>query len=309
MINFLLKRFIQTVLLCLGLSYCLITQANTCPNTGVYLQVLGSGGPELDDGMASSGYAIWVDGKIRVLVDTGTGTATNFGRTGQPFNQVELILFSHFHSDHSADFAAYIKNAFFQFRDNDLWVYGPSGNRFTPGTTAFAHRFIGKNGVYPYLSTYLGDQGAYHIHLHDITPSATPQSFTLNDIHFTAIDAEHGGFPSLAWRVEIAGKSITFSGDNSGKSDYLITLSQHSDLLVIHNAIPPDMSGIAKRLHMTPARIGVIAQQAQPTALLLSHFMKRTQHLKKQTQKEIKATYTKTINLAKDLNCYAVGDE
>lgn len=297
----------KIALLCLGLGSYTLSLAQSCPDKGIYLQVLGSGGPELDDAMASSGYAVWADGKIRVLVDTGTGTAENFGRTGKPFSQVALILFSHFHTDHSADFAAHIKNSFFEFRDKDLWVYGPDENHLAPSTKTFVHRFIGENGVFPYLSEYLHDGAAYRIHLHNVSSTSTVQKFSLQDISFSAIDAEHGAFPSLAWRVEIGGKSMTFSGDNNGKSNNLVHLAKNTDLLVIHNAVPPEITGVAKRLHMTPARISKISQSAKPKALLLSHFMKRTKYLKQSTQAIISQHYPKKVNFATDLACYAVG--
>src|SRR5580658_1660035 len=47
----------------------------TCTGTGVELQVLGSGGPELQDKRASSSYVVWRDGKARVLIDAGGGAA------------------------------------------------------------------------------------------------------------------------------------------------------------------------------------------------------------------------------------------
>jgi len=49
-----------------------------CGQKGVWLQVLGSGGPEIDDKRASTGYLIWVDGESKVLIDAGGGSAANF---------------------------------------------------------------------------------------------------------------------------------------------------------------------------------------------------------------------------------------
>lgn len=36
------------------------------------VQVLGSGGPELSDGRASSSYLVWLDNKGVVLIDAGS---------------------------------------------------------------------------------------------------------------------------------------------------------------------------------------------------------------------------------------------
>ncbi len=56
---------------------------NHCPTTGVYLQVLGSGGPEVEDKRSSSANLVWINGKARVLIDAGGGSALSLGRAMQ----------------------------------------------------------------------------------------------------------------------------------------------------------------------------------------------------------------------------------
>lgn len=41
-----------------------------CGNDGVWIQILGGGGPELSDSQASASYVVFVDNKARLLVDT-----------------------------------------------------------------------------------------------------------------------------------------------------------------------------------------------------------------------------------------------
>ena len=77
--------------------------APTCGATGVAVQVLGSGGPEMK-GRASSAYLIWQQGKARALVDAGGGSALRLGESGALMADLEVVLFTHLHSDHSADF-------------------------------------------------------------------------------------------------------------------------------------------------------------------------------------------------------------
>ena len=78
--------------------------AQSCGAQGVAVQVLGSGGPELQDKRASSSYLVWEDGRARALVDAGGGSALRFGESGAQMSQLDVILFSHFHVDHSGDF-------------------------------------------------------------------------------------------------------------------------------------------------------------------------------------------------------------
>ena len=234
---------------------------------GVSLQVLGSGGPELDDGRASSSYLLWQDGRARVLVDTGPGSAGNFEKSGAHFEDLQAILFTHLHVDHSADFSAYIKGSYFTQRNSDLKVFGPAGNALMPATTAFVDRQIGPAGAYPYLANYLqpGQQSSYKI-----IPVDAPindrkvHHYTLSPgINISSIAVHHGPIAAVAWRVNIGNCSITFSGDMNNEYKTLAGLALNTNLLVAHNAVPEDASGVAARLHMRPSEIGKIAHKAR----------------------------------------------
>src|SRR5450755_2381897 len=137
--------------------------AATCTRHGVELQVLGSGGPELEDKRASTSYLIWQDGAPRILVDSGGGSAQRFGEAGAHVAQLDAILFTHLHVDHSADFAAVIKSSYFEQRLRALPVYGPAGNAGFPSTTEFvADLFDPKRGAYRYLGDFLlSKEGGY----------------------------------------------------------------------------------------------------------------------------------------------------
>ena len=82
-------------------------------SSGVYLQILGSGGPIADDGRASSGYVVWIDGQSRFLIDSGGGTFLRFGEAGARFKDLYHIAISHLHTDHSADLVALLKSGYF----------------------------------------------------------------------------------------------------------------------------------------------------------------------------------------------------
>jgi len=105
-------------------------QAGQCQSERVKVQMLGTRGPEFLDNRASTGYLIWLDNHARIIVDTGPGTVQRFKESGANFEDLQLILFTHFHVDHSADFPAYIKGGFFTERSKDLDILGPSGTAF-----------------------------------------------------------------------------------------------------------------------------------------------------------------------------------
>ena len=126
-----------------------------CQTERVKVQVLGSGGPEMSDARASSSYLVWLDGKSVVLVDTGPGSSLNFEQSGARLADLQVIAFTHFHVDHSADFPALIKASYFTDRSTDLRVYGPQGNHLMPSASEFVQGLLGKKGVYRYLSEYV----------------------------------------------------------------------------------------------------------------------------------------------------------
>src|SRR5580658_7621227 len=143
--------------------------AQGCGATGVALQVLGSGGPELQDKRASTSYLIWENGHARVLLDAGGGSALRFGESGAQMSGVDVFLFSHFHVDHSSDFPAMIFSSWLEDRNRPLPVFGPSGNKFKPSTTEYVHNlFSDPHGTYRYLSDLVdpGAEGSYKLQPH-----------------------------------------------------------------------------------------------------------------------------------------------
>src|ERR1700756_1666053 len=102
--------------------------AATCSGHGVQVQVLGSGGPELEDKRASTSYLVWQDGRPRIVVDSGGGSALQFGPAGAPGAQLHAIFLRPLHVDHTADFPPLIKSSYFEDRNRPLPVYGPIGN-------------------------------------------------------------------------------------------------------------------------------------------------------------------------------------
>lgn len=286
------------------------SQAQACPAQGIQVQVLGSGGPELQDKRASSSYLVWQNGRPRVLVDAGGGSALRFGESGAQMSQLDVILFTHFHVDHSADFSALIKSSWFEDRSRSLPIYGPEGNDFMPSTTEFVSDFFGdKHSAYRYLSELLvkGEDGSYLMQPHNIAGSAAPiEVFRNGDLAVSAVRVVHGAVPALAWRVELGGKRIVFSGDTNGDGEGLPHLAANADLFIAHNAVPEGATGVERKLHMPPSVIGQIAADAHVKHLVLSHRMLRTLGKEDQTRSEIKSRYSGPMDFANDLDCFAL---
>src|ERR1700758_3407387 len=269
--------FLALVSLLLAFAFLPSAAAQTCGAHGIAVQVLGSGGPELQDKRAMSSYLVWENGQARVLVDAGGGSALRFGESGATMSQLDVILFSHFHVDHSADFPALIKSSWFEDRKRPLPIYGPPGNDFMPSTTEFVSDFFSDKGVYRYLSELFapGEQGSYKMQPHDVVADGTP------------VMAFH-------------------SGDTNGDGEGLVRVAKDADLFVAHNAVPEGVTGVERRLHMPPSVIGQVAQQAHVKKLVLSHRMLRTLGKETETLSEIAKSFPGPVTFANDLDCFPV---
>ena len=291
-------------------SACFASQAQSCGSTGLAVQVLGSGGPELQDKRASTSYLIWDNGRARVILDAGSGSSLRFGESGAQMSQVDVFLFSHFHVDHSSDFPALIFSSWFEDRKRPLPIYGPPGNEYMPSTTEFVHDLFSEpHGAYRYLSELVepGEGGSYQLQPHDVDAGPVPVLvFRNGDITLYAVRVIHGAFPALAWRVDIGGKRIVFSGDTNGEGEGLTQLAAHADIFVAHNAVPEGATGVERRLHMPPSVIGTIAANAHVKQLVLSHRMLRTLGKEKETQAEIRRRFSGPVVFANDLDCFPV---
>ena len=285
-----------------------VAEAATCGGHGVQVQVLGSGGPELEDKRASSSYLIWQDGRPRILIDSGGGSALRFGQAGAHVAQLDAVLFTHLHIDHSADFPALIKSSYFEERELPLPVYGPPGNENFPSTTEFVAGLFGaKHGAYRYLADFLaGKDGGYLLQAHDVvlTGREIRTVVSARDVLLDATQVIHGGVPAIAWRVSMGGRVIVFSGDTNGDNGNLERLASGADLFVAHNAVPEGETGAARQLHMPPSVIGRIAKTAGVKRVVLSHRMLRTLGRESETRSVIARMYLGPVVFAEDLDCF-----
>lgn len=279
----------------------------SCREVGVGLQVLGSGGPEMTDRRASSGYLVWRDGRARVLIDMGPGSMLRFEQSGARVEDLEVILLTHLHVDHSADLPALIKASFFTERHVDLPVYGPTGNDYMPATRAFVESlFNRKSGAFRYLGSYLTGDESYRLLAHDIPAQGRKPSTPIDDSRFriTAVPVHHGPVPALAWRIDTAGRAIAISGDMNGDNHTLEALAAGADLLVAHHAVPEGALGVERNLHMPPSVIGHIAAAARVKQLVLSHRMNRTLGRETESTQQIRKEYSGPLVFADDGQCF-----
>jgi ribonuclease BN (tRNA processing enzyme) len=288
--------------------------SSSCATSGIALQILGSGGPIADDGRASAGYLVWVDGKSRFLVDAGGGVFLRFAEAGGNFSELDFIGISHFHADHSADLPALLKSGYFANRERDLPISGPAGGGPFPGLHDYLDAMLGKEkGAYGYLSGYLDGSGRLPLlrqtEVHrDQQDTATVLGDAVASQQVDAMYVPHGIVPALAFRVRIGDQSIVFASDQNGSAEQFIDFAKNADVLVMHMPVPQGVSGVGRKLHAPPGVIGEIAAQAQVKTLVLSHFMARSLSDLDANVSIVRASFAGPVVIAKDLDCVAVVD-
>ncbi|HKK05525.1 MAG TPA: MBL fold metallo-hydrolase [Gammaproteobacteria bacterium] len=300
------------------------------------VMVLGSGGPvAMPSGRASAGYLIFTDGKPRLLMDVGGGTFKSLAASGTNVKDLDLILLSHLHVDHTSDLPAIIKTVYFHSRGaHDLHkapfqIYGPGANGVTfphskvtqyPSTTAYlSDLFDMPNGAYRYLHIFAKaiSGGTFGYQGHDISPDVHKPVHTILKDHglvVKAVGVVHGPAPAVAYRIEYKGKSIVYSGDTSSKSDNMIKIARGADMLIYDTAIMDDIpngprDAVFYKLHTTPSRMGEVAAAAMPKTLVLSHLTPNTLPRLDQVKQKVRGKgYKGKIVVAHDLAVYNLGD-
>lgn len=279
---------------------------NLCINSKITIQVLGSGGPELTPGRASSSYLVWHNNKAVILIDAGGGSALRFGESKAQWIDLKAVLFTHFHADHSSDFPAMIKASWFGDRIENLPIFGPYANNYMPSTLEFLDALFGsKKGAFKYMSDMYNDQGSgYKLIPHTIDNiDSTQEIYNQYGLIIFAHQVKHGPIPAFAYVIEICGKTMVFSGDTNGEGFKNLQI-ENTNIFIAHNAIPQNAGTIAQSLHMTPEKIGQIAKHLNVRQLILSHRMNRSLGREHETEIQIKKAYSGQIIYANDLDVF-----
>lgn len=302
------------------------------------IMVLGSGGPvATPSGRASASYMVFTHGEPRVLMDIGGGAFQRLAASGINIKNLDIVLLSHLHIDHTGDLSAAIKTIYFHnnlagmARTSPIHIYGPRANNIPfpnnptpqfPDTTEYAHNHYDINGgTERYLNAFAGaisngnSQFKYMAHdLESAFEGAVIEEVlkTEDGLLIQAIAVDHGPVPAVAFRIEYEGHSIVYSGDTGSRNENMIAISQDADLLVYDTAITDDLppNPVFHVLHTSPTRIGEVAFAAGVKKLLLSHITPVVEPHLKQVKHAIREQgYDGKIKVAKDLKVINFGNK
>jgi len=290
---------------------CSATRAAESPAApkGMEVVALGTGGPAAT-GRASSGFMVLLNGTPRVLVDAGGGTFARASELRLSLDAVDLVLLTHLHIDHCADVPAFFKargivhDGPYTFR-----VFGPLGAGAYPSVSEWLKSLFGKGGAFAYQPDFNDKETFVPT---DLTRDLTKPPSVIYDedaLQISAVATHHGDCPSVAYRVNYEGASVTFSGDlDASALPNLTTLAANTDLLIVNAVVldPPDSPEILYELHSPPGKIGEAARDAKVRRVLLSHIGPAIERNLKAVKASIGRSYSGSVEMAEDKARYPV---
>jgi ribonuclease BN (tRNA processing enzyme) len=210
------------------------------------------------------------------MVDAGGGAFLRFGEAGAKLQDLSLLAVSHLHPDHVSDLPALLWLSEIARRQR-LKVAGPSGRGTIPSFDVFLGRlFDAGGGAFPMLSGTLGQSGqGVGLDVIVVDAAGATAQAVLSDtaLHVSAIGVPHGNVPSIAYRIEVDGRTIVFGSDQTGGDPRFSSFASGADVLVMHLGLSEQAAPLLTGLHARPGTVGRLAQNAKAKRLVLSHFM------------------------------------
>ena len=244
--------------------------------------LLGAGVPTPTPRRFGSAYLLDVADRS-LLIDCGPATTHKLTLAGRRTPEVSLLLFTHHHFDHNADYPCFVLTRWDQDVDQTpLRVYGP------PPTAALTRTlFEAPDGAWvcdwtarvehPGSQRVFANRGgtlprrAPHIDAVDVDAT-----FVLEEEGFSvrAADTVHAQplLESVAYRVDSEQASIVFTGDTE-PVDSVVELARGADMLIcmcwdIDTAM--EAEGLSRGMTGTPSA-ALLATQAGVRTLVLTH--------------------------------------
>jgi ribonuclease BN (tRNA processing enzyme) len=196
------------------------------------------------------------DGRDPVLLDCGATSLSALKRQRLDPGEIAAVLVSHLHGDHFGGLPFLILDGQFSGRTAPLIVAGPPG---------IARRLTGAmECLFPGSST---TPRRFDVQTIELEPGHTS---TVSGVTVGAWEGDHpSGAPALLLRLDMAGKTIAYTGD-TGWTDALIDVAANADLLIAeayyrHKDVPYHLRHAdldARRDRLTAKRIIVTHMSA-----------------------------------------------
>lgn len=224
------------------------------------------------------GYLLEVNGK-KILIDAGQGVVIQLLKLGVKIEDLDYIFITHFHGDHNADLL-------------------PIMLRFKPVEVARKIKIFGQTGTKKFVSDVFS---VFHHNPGDSNEVIEfDNTIKLDGFMVTSVPVIHTDISAVAYRFEMDGKTLVFSGDTTICEGIKI-VSKDADLFIVDSSNP---KGIETDCHLNTAQIGQICKDSNVKKVVLSHL--KSEVVDKDLVSEVKEEFDGEVVLAKDLMSFEV---
>jgi len=227
----------------------------------INFHILGAGGAVPTPTHCPSAYWVGLDGQY-LLLDPGPGALVRLVKSGlapRGVDQINLVLLSHLHPDHSVDLISLLFAAHSPICTNTepLHIRGPVGLiSLLAKLQDIYGRWLEPRNRSLEISEWSEGQ------VLNLPAGGSVEPFRVNH------PQDHLSDHALGYRfTDSAGKIVVFSGD-TGACPELNQAARRADLLVVECSVPDHL---ATPGHLHPATVGALCADAKPRHVVLTH--------------------------------------
>ena len=214
--------------------------------------IVGSGTAAPTAERVCSGY--WVEaGDERLLLDCGSGVVHGMARLGLAWRELDHLLITHYHNDHTGDLPMLLfalEHGVRPRRTKPLTVWAPRGIR---------ERLKAMEAAF---GDHVADPG-FPVVVREVSARA---SFDVGRVNVRAHGTPHTDV-SLAYRLAANGRTLGYTGD-TGPSGAVAAFMEGVDVLIAECSLPDDL---AIETHLSPSSVAALARSASPGRLVVTH--------------------------------------
>jgi len=199
----------------------------------------GTGSP-LPDKTRGGPCALIAVGDRYYLVDAGIDAARNLRLWHIPFEKIEGVFLTHFHSDHIAELGELRLQSWVSGRRKPFVIYGPPGVERVVAGFNEAYALDSSYRTAHHGAALLPPDAAVMVAKTLPVPKTTEVVLEDHGLKVTAIRVHHDpATPAFGYRFDFGGHSIVISGDTAPDGN-LARAAKGADVLV-HEALSPQM--------------------------------------------------------------------
>jgi len=268
------------------------------------LTLLGTGCPSVD--YKRFGPSNLVSTKLaKILVDCGSGITQRLHELKVSSADIDVLLFTHLHSDHAVDLYQLIISSWHSYRTKPWKIYGPKG------TKKFVKKIMDAWADERKLRISYESRASAKAFDIQVTEFKSIGNIKIKDLNIKYFEVDHKPVKyAYGFCFTNKNKKLTISGDTR-PCENLMKYAQKTDVLLHEVFIEGEILQINKMrtkktlhnvqsYHTTSTQVGKVAFIARAKKLVLTHFVP-TRFDKNNLKKVVKKDFGKAPIIGEDL--------